>query len=221
MNFCRYFLVLALFTIHGAANANEVAKVVDWRNLVPTAAPLKNPLDHLKMDVQVEVEVLARIRRMHQLGQITDVDYRFEEALEITHKLKSAGHDVDGLVAKYEELRQQIEQRNNAVVEELDGKFIRMPGYTLPLEFTDTAVSEFLLVPYVGACIHVPAPPANQMVFVQLKQSYKPKDLYEPVWITGRLKVQNTSKSLSFVDGRAPVEAGYTLEGIRVEPYKE
>ncbi len=221
MNVCRYFFVLALFIVHGTASAADVAKIVDWRSLVPTATPLKNPLAHLKMDVQVEVEVLARIRHMHQLGQITDVDYRFEEALVITHRLKSSGHDVDGLVAKYEELRREIERRNKDVVKELDGKLIRMPGYTLPLEFTDTAVSEFLLVPYVGACIHVPAPPANQMVFVQLKQSYKPKNLYEPVWITGRLKVQNASKSLSFVDGRTPVEAGYTLEGIRVEPYKE
>ena len=54
-----------------------------------------------------------------------------------------------------------------------------------------------------------------------IHKSYKTKSLYEPVWITGRLKVKTTNKSLSYVDGSAVVESGYALEGIKIEPYKE
>lgn len=199
----------------------EVPKKIDWQSLVPAAEPLANPLGHLKWEQQSEIEFLASIRELYAQGAINKVDYRYEEGLEITYKLEKMGLDVDDLVAKFQSLQQEVRRRNDAVVTELDGKLIRMPGYALPLEFNDTAISEFLLVPYVGACIHVPAPPANQTVFVKLKQSYKARNLYDPVWITGRLKVKSTNNALSYVDGSTQVEAGYTIEGLKIEPYKE
>tara|TARA_Y100001934_G_scaffold275210_1_gene369150 strand:- start:125 stop:793 length:669 start_codon:yes stop_codon:yes gene_type:complete len=211
-------VILAFGATTGVA---EVAKQIDWQSLVPAAKPLENPLKHLEWEQQAEIEFLATIRELHAQGAISKVDYRYEEGLEIAYKLEKKGLDVDGLVAKFQVVQREIVRRNNAVVTALDGKMIRMPGYALPLEFDGTAVSEFLLVPYVGACIHVPAPPANQTVFVTLNQSYKANNLYDPVWITGRLKVKTTNKSLSYVDGSAVVESGYTLEGVKIEPYKQ
>lgn len=211
-------LILLFVTMpHAVA---EAPKNLNWENLIPATTPLENPLGHLSNNQQVEIEILSDIRRQHSMGLISDVDYRYEEGVELTHKLKSEGLDVDAMLAKYETLRQEIIRRNTELAEDLDGTLIRMPGYALPLEFNDTAVTEFLLVPYVGACIHVPAPPANQTVFVKLNQSYQANSLYEPIWITGRLKVKPTSKSLTFVDGSAPIEAGYTIEGVHIEPYK-
>lgn len=210
--------VLVLFVVPAGA---EVAKQIDWQSLVPAAKPLENPLKHLEWEQQAEIEFLATIRELHAQGAISKVDYRYEEGLEIAYKLEKMGLDVDELVAKFQVVQREIVRRNNAVVTALDGKMIRMPGYALPLEFDGTAVSEFLLVPYVGACIHVPAPPANQTVFVTLNQSYKANNLYDPVWITGRLKVKTTNKSLSYVDGSANVESGYTLEGVKIEPYRQ
>ena len=103
----------------------------------------------------------------------------------------------------------------------MDGQMVRMPGYVLPLEFEGESIEEFLLVPYVGACIHVPTPPRNQMVFVRLNQSYAIEDQYEPVWITGRMKTRAVDVSLSVFDGKIDVGAGYVLDGLRVEPYEE
>ena len=54
-----------------------------------------------------------------------------------------------------------------AVVPELDGKRVRIGGYVVPLDFEATNVKEFLLVPFVGACIHVPPPPPNQIIYVK------------------------------------------------------
>ena len=101
------------------------------------------------------------------------------------------------------------------------GQIVRIPGYALPLEHKDMGVKEFLLVPYVGACIHVPPPPPNQTVYVSLKEAYTVKDLYEPVWITGRLSIKTTNKSLSLVDGSAVIETAYMLDGITVGPYED
>ncbi len=222
MRTLRAFLTsLAILTAAVELARAEVAKQIDWQSLVPAANPLENPLSHLEWEQQAEVEFLTTIRELYSQGTINKVDYRYEEGLEITYKLEKMGLDVDDLVGKFQTVQREIHRRNNAVVADLDGKLIRMPGYALPLEFDGTAVIEFLLVPYVGACIHVPAPPANQTVFVTLKQPHKTNNLYDPVWITGRLKVKTTNKALSYVDGSAKVEAGYTLEGIQIEAYKQ
>ena len=98
---------------------------------------------------------------------------------------------------------------------------MRIPGYVLPLEFDGARVREFLLVPFVGACIHAPAPPPNQMVLVRTMESFEVSGLYEPVWVEGVLSTQGESRKLSLVDGRAPVDAGYSLGATEVTPYRQ
>ena len=91
----------------------------------------------------------------------------------------------------------------------------------MPLEHKDAGVKELLLVPYVGACIHVPPPPANQTVYVTLKDAYILENIYDPVWITGRLTIKSTNQSLSLVDGTAGVDTAYVLDGLKIEPYEQ
>jgi hypothetical protein len=56
----------------------------------------------------------------------------------------------------------------------LDGTKVRIPGYIVPLEADDQGrLTEFFLVPFLGACIHVPPPPPNQIVYVKLPQASK------------------------------------------------
>ena len=79
----------------------------------------------------------------------------------------------------------------------------------------------FLLVPYVGACIHVPPPPANQIVYVTMEDAYISTDLFEPVWITGRMIIKATNQLLTYVDGTAGIDTAYTLKGKKIEPYEK
>ena len=85
----------------------------------------------------------------------------------------------------------------------LDGKRVHIGGYVVPLDFEATRVKEFLLVPFVGACIHVPPPPANQIVYVKAEQGFEVKATFDPVWVTGTLTVTPAFTGLA--------EAGYTL----------
>lgn len=95
------------------------------------------------------------------------------------------------------------------VVQSLDGKRVHIGGYVVPLDFEATRVKEFLLVPFVGACIHVPPPPANQIVYVQAEQGFDIKGTFDPVWVTGTLKVTPAFTGLA--------EAGYSLSAEKVE----
>ena len=100
-----------------------------------------------------------------------------------------------------------------AVVESLNGKRVNIGGYVVPLAFDSTSVKEFLLVPFVGACIHVPPPPPNQIVYVKVAKGFEVKSLFEPVWVTGQLTTTVQFTGLA--------DAGYTLEAERVAPRKE
>ena len=95
-----------------------------------------------------------------------------------------------------------------------DGAVVRVPGFIIPLEDNDQEVSEFLLVPYPLACIHVPAPPPNQIVHVKMDNGKKVKfDFYQPVWAQGRLKIQHEKNMYT--------DTSYFMTGLFIEPYKE
>ena len=101
--------------------------------------------------------------------------------------------------------------RSAPVVTELNGQRVRLPGFMVPLDFEDTEISEFLLVPYFGACIHVPPPPSNQIVYVKTVAAYPMRELFDPVWVTGELRTQAHLNDVG--------DAGYTLQATIIEPY--
>ena len=99
------------------------------------------------------------------------------------------------------------------VVEALDGQMVKLPGYIVPLDMTDEGrVIEFLLVPYFGACIHVPPPPSNQIVHATSELGVRVEALYEPFWIEGPMRVEHASSELA--------EAGYRMQAQKIYPYE-
>ena len=99
------------------------------------------------------------------------------------------------------------------VVTALDGQRVRLAGFVVPLGFNDAArVTEFLLVPFVGACIHVPPPPPNQIVLVEAARGFVSRSLFHPVEVTGRL-----TTSLSETDLAA---TGYHLAADDVRDHR-
>lgn len=110
-------------------------------------------------------------------------------------------------------MQEYIEAKSSApVVHELNGKRVKIPGYVVPLDFSGTALSEFILVPYFGACIHVPPPPSNQIVYVKTEDPFKAKRMFVPVWVTGTM---STDAHLNDVG-----DAGYTIDASNIELYE-
>ena len=98
------------------------------------------------------------------------------------------------------------------VVEGLEGKLVRLPGFVVPFEYTESGkISEFLLVPYFGACIHMPPPPPNQIVYVQAETPADLGQQWDAIWVIG---VMRTKKNLNELGDTA-----YTLELQSWEPY--
>jgi uncharacterized protein len=175
-------LLIVTFNLPSTLRAIEAPLELKWDQLVPPAPP-KPPKSFLS-------------NRPVDLGKLGGPD--------------------DGVVApppmpegRWMSARTKGSSMPPRVVQELDGKRVHMGGYVVPLDFDATNVKEFLLVPFVGACIHVPPPPANQIVYVKANQGFDVKETFDPVWVTGVLTVTPAFTGLA--------EAGYSLDAEKVE----
>ncbi|MFV0448608.1 MAG: DUF3299 domain-containing protein [Vibrio sp.] len=118
--------------------------------------------------------------------------------------MPAANHDGDA-PAKQSQL--------GAVRPELNGSTVKIPGFVIPLEGDEDTVTEFLLVPYFGACIHVPPPPPNQIIYVKFPQGAPIQQLWDVVYVIGTLKTESMSVELA--------DTGYVIEGTEIAEYDD
>ena len=106
------------------------------------------------------------------------------------------------------------QEPNAPVVTTFDQQQVRLAGYVVPLTIdANSRVIDFLLVPYLGACIHVPPPPSNQIIYVDAEQGLPLDELWEPFWVEGQLQVA--------VLETAEITAGYQLQLVNYQRYTE
>ncbi len=192
-----------------------------WEDLAPKLEASENPFAKLTREQLSGLSQIAntRDRKARNDGNLSNVELDNEQAL--TRKLEQAGVDVNGLLGKRKQMAEQQRAAGSRLNTALDGQVVRLPGYLLPLEFSGKLVSEFLIVPWVGACIHTPPPPPNQIVHVKADQPFEFSGLFSPVWVTGRMSAAATRKSLYLIDGSSDIDIGYSVRASQVEAYKQ
>ena len=159
-------------------------KTIEWTDLIP-----KEDLDALLDPPSYVTEA--------EEGSIED---------QISNGLKSA------MATEINDAYQRALVSKN-VVAGFDGQAIKLAGFVVPLEFdNDHVITEFFLVPFFGACVHVPAPPPNQIIFVKHPTGFKLNELYNPIWVMGVL-------SASLIENDMATSA-YALEMAAYEPYR-
>ncbi len=222
-------VVLALALSPPATRAED-ARELGWTDLVP-ASLLEVHREAAELSARVEAlspEQVAAFRTVaiaQTARQRVDSGLMAEDELSERERRAIAERPEErfpGVVALWEEVertRTRLTERSAAVEPALDGMRVRIPGYALPLDFEGTEIREFLLVPYVGACIHTPPPPPNQIVFVTPDRPFESQGLFSPVWIEGEISASGGQHELYFVDGQAPVDVGYSVQKATVEPY--
>ncbi len=166
--------------------------------------------------------LIAKDARMLEWGDLAPEGYF--ESLEKKQK-SILGGIFDGLEFGSEEEEDGSEEAQSAyekmqnelraapIVQELDGEYVRIPGFIVPLEFDfeNGTFSEFLLAPYFGACIHVPPPPSNQIVYVKPDSELEQRWLEDAVWVTGTMTTDSVDSEYGF--------AGYSMNDIQLEVY--
>ncbi|MDR1462617.1 MAG: DUF3299 domain-containing protein [Azoarcus sp.] len=119
----------------------------------------------------------------------------------------------DGSPQAIQVMAQFLEKWNEAPANpDMDGKRIKIPGFVAPLDFDEgRKIREFLLVPYFGACIHVPPPPANQVVLVQVAEPVGGIGSMDAVWVYGQIQIERTDTQNGV--------SGYRMTADRIELY--
>jgi len=107
----------------------------------------------------------------------------------------------------------EAQEKGGFINMKLNNKNIKIPGYITPITFEGENVTEFLFVPYRGACIHVPPPPSNQIIYVKSAKGLKAEDIWSAKWITGILNATPVSTVVANV--------GYSIQEANVSPYRK
>lgn len=106
-----------------------------------------------------------------------------------------------------------VKAKKNIIKPELQkilGKEVTIKGFMMPLDYEAKEIVEFLFMPYVPACMHVPPPPPNQLVLVKMKKGTKIKPSFYPIELTGKLAVESN----------ADLESSFKMEGLKMNELK-
>jgi hypothetical protein len=174
----------ATSTVKAAANASAV-QTLEWTDLLP-------PEDLAKMEALPEVS--------HEGGE--------GPANGLKQQMTNSDpSNQDPASQAWAEVLQSANVRG-----ELNGKKVKIPGFIVPIEYDEAQnISAFFLVPYFGACIHVPPPPPNQIIFVTNAKGLKADMIYNPFWIEGTLTTDTMSHDLA--------NSAYSLKADTISEY--
>lgn len=218
----RHPLVACALAICGSATAAEAAPagLVDWPALRAPAARVADAADAFATlpDAQIDaLRVVVRGRRADASAGPGAEETR-QRGVMAEAGLRAQGVDVDGLLARREQLMAQGRAADEAGVPALDGAPVRLVGQLLPVAREDGAAAAYVLLPWAGACSHQPPPPANQAVRLRPVQADAAALSAGPVWVSGVLRVQPSSVVVFRVDGLQALRSTYALEGAEITP---
>lgn len=209
-------LLLSLFSFAQAAAPLQIS----FTDLQGKMAPYKDPFKDLTEDQTYKLSIYARITDMIEFAPNRVTDPMKDELVATKTWLENEKVDTEYFLQQRLIIIEKRKQASVATNNFLDNKTISMSGFMLALQFDGDKVTEFLLVPTIGACSHKPVPPANQMLLVKSKQPVKAGAPYLPITITGKLSITPHTQDLYMVDGKKTVTMAYTMEDAKVEAYK-
>lgn len=215
---CPLLFVLIFFTESYAAEKNPAnnipeylirpAVTVEWTELLPD-----EDLRLLESIPQVDHESMSE----DELALDTPVDglnsnnnSAFED--QVTKAIADANQEIGDKNKLERDWRDALLSTN--VRSEFNNKRIRIAGYIVPIEYSDEQIiTEFFLVPYFGACIHVPPPPPNQLIYVKHPKGFQLPDIYTPFWVEGAVVIETQENELGL--------SAYSMRDVKLTEYEE
>lgn len=191
-------------------NAGEY-KHIDWSNLQGKMEAYDDPFKALNEDQIYHLSIYARITEMEKVSPKRVSEGMRDEAKKAEATLKKEGIDVSYLLSQREHIKNMRTKAASTVNADLNNTNISMSGFMLSLEFNKGMTKKFLLVPTVGACIHTPPPPLNQIVFVETTKPIEAGSRFKAVTVSGKMITENMSNNLFLVDGESDIKSGYRI----------
>lgn len=206
-------LLVSVGLVLGLAMSVYAQTPLTWEDLQPSVNALVDPYAHLSLEQTYDLATVARLQVWVDENQAEPDSLEQQEIVRLNNKLQAQNLDVPVLLSQVDQAQAYWERQSQSTNGQWTGESVQLSGYVLPLTWDDAdQITDFLLVPYVGACIHVPPPPSNQMVYVRPGQAMAATGLFTPVTVAGVLRAQPASYELFRVDGSRSVEVSYALK---------
>lgn len=181
----QFACFFSITAAHAQSKADARYTTIEWTDLMPA--------DDLE----------ALMNPPEELQNIEDGS----EADQISSQIQAA-------IAQASDSRYQQALSSTRIRPEYNNKAIRIPGFIVPLSFGENnSITEFFIVPFFGACIHVPPPPPNQIIFGKYPPGFKLDALYDPFWVEGTLSTELVENDMA--------TAAYTIKIDQISDYTE
>ncbi|NOD78721.1 DUF3299 domain-containing protein [Ruegeria sp. HKCCD4332] len=195
---------------------------VEWSDLIDESAQnYEDPFVELTGKQLNALRKLARLRAQQEKGGSTPEQLdQIQEDLEATEAtLAEEGVDADWLISQRWVVMERREKAGTAANVDIDGVTVSLGGFVIPAPPNEDGTQTAYIVPERGMCSHVPPPPPNQMVRLRLSDSWRPSTVYEPIVVTGQIRIEQTQKEMLVVDGPVLMKAAFTLEVDDVQTF--
>lgn len=176
-------MTTAAHTLAQSEKNAQTYELIEWIELMP------------KSDLEILLDPPEFLNNIEDGSESDNVDTLAEKGA------------VDEKAARFNAALQSVN-----VIEEFDGKAIKIPGFVVPLDVNENRdVVSFFIVPYFGACLHLPPPPPNQILFGEWKEGLTVDSLEAPMWFEGTIKIETKANETG--------KSAYSLTIASVEPY--
>lgn len=200
---------------------SEVTRI-EWPDLIDESAQdYEDPFVELTGKQLSALRKLVRLRAQLEKGgptpeQLNQIQVDIE-ATETT--LAKEGVEADWLISQRWVVMERREKAGTAANVDIDGVTVSLGGFVIPAPPNEDGSQMAYIVPERGMCSHVPPPPPNQMVRLRLSDSWAPSTVYEPIVVTGQIRIEPTQKEMLVVDGPVLMKAAFTLEVDDVQTF--
>lgn len=209
------FLITALlFSIGLYSQSIEMLK---WKDLL-AKQERQDPYLDLPDDARLNLMMAATGRQILKTvpgSAVPVVEFRVDSLVQL---LAGQGIDVATIDRFHADMMSSFVYKTENIRKELNGKLIGIPGYLLPLNKKNELATEFLLVPWLGECMHNPRA-KNQVIHVSVKNGYQCISDYDYVIVEGQIYVEDKASELYLEGDSANIPSGYSILHGRIMPY--
>lgn len=192
-------------------------QTIDWVDLEGKGEAYDDPFEKLSEEQLFNLSILYEIQNM----DASEVDeYLQEDMDEAKQSLEKEKIDIKYYFDQAERIAKIREKESKLTNSTLNNKKVELSGFSLALGLNEGKIQEFLFVPFLGACIHTPPPPPNQILYVKSSKPVKVDDRFEPLTIRGTLQIKQNKNKLFLMDGEDDIQSGYIFLADEIKPYK-
>jgi len=193
-------------------------QTIDWKDLEGKIEAYDDPFKKLSDEQMYNLSIVYEVQNMEASQVDKDLQQEMNDAKQL---LEEENIDIQYYFSQVERINKKREKEAKQTNATLNNKKVELSGFSLALGLNEGKIKEFLFVPYIGACIHSPPPPPNQILFVKSSKPVEVDDSFEPLTIKGILKIKESKNKLYLTDGENDVQSGYIFLADEVKPYKD